>query len=248
MIDERGEFSSALSARATPNVYVLQRANDDAEHNAVLVDLYLPYSRGMAPLFKLRNDSDPNPFAHFQGYQGSEVCITCHQEEGASWRITHHSKAYDTLRKIDRVKDQKCVQCHVVGLGEETGFTLGDHRSPLKDVGCEACHSASGPHDGQKINATESCVGCHDAEHSIHFSVAKGMPHIDHYVANALTKTEYKKRRKSLHDGTAERPMLAFTSGETVGAKVCLECHSDVHPNDPHKSAIKTLKSSERKS
>ena len=54
VIDEGGEFSSALSARATPNVYVFERANNDAEHNAVLVDLYLPYSRGMAPLFKLR--------------------------------------------------------------------------------------------------------------------------------------------------------------------------------------------------
>ena len=67
--------------------------------------------------------------------------------------------------------------------------------------------------DGQKVNATESCVDAR-CRAPIHFQ-SPGMPHIDHYVAN--TRPWLSIRNVGvLHDGTAERPMLAFTSGETA--------------------------------
>ena len=80
---------------------------------------------------------------------------------------------------------------------------MGDHRSPLANVGCEACHGPSGPHDGVTQDATASCEGCHDAEHSINFSVAKGMPHIDHYMANDMSDRELKQRIDELDASAA---------------------------------------------
>ena len=131
-------------------------------------------------------------------------------------------------------------------MGEESGFQLGDHQSPLSNVGCESCHGPSGPHDGQPQDATATCEGCHDAEHSINFSVAKGMPHIDHYIANGMSDKELDKRIEAISDGTAAKPMLAFSQGESVGAAVCASCHADAHPNDSHAKAIKTLSRKER--
>jgi hypothetical protein len=155
--------------------------------------------------------------------------------------MTHHAQAYYTLYKIDKTDDAKCVSCHVVGLNEPTGFVLGDHNSPLVGVGCESCHSPSGGHDGKSVDATESCVQCHDAEHSIQFSVEKGLPHIDHFASNQLSDEEIQQRMAAISEGTAEKPLLNFPKGSTVGSERCLTCHEGIHPTDPHRNAVKTL-------
>src|SRR6185436_7309673 len=99
-----------------------------------------------------------HPFAHFQGYQGATVCVSCHREEGLSWALTHHSTAYRTLARRDREKDSACVGCHVTGMNAG-GFDLADDRSsPFIDVTCESCHGPSGPHDGVRTDATTACV------------------------------------------------------------------------------------------
>jgi thiol-disulfide isomerase/thioredoxin len=241
IIDLDGSFARVVSARATPNVYVVKKAEKSAKKNAILFESYLPYYRGLAPLFKMRNSEELDPFAHFQGYQGSQICVNCHQQEGKSWMLTHHAQAYYTLYIRDKATDEKCVQCHVVGLGEKTGFQMGDHKSPKANVGCEACHGPSGPHDGEAVQPISTCDGCHDAEHSINFSVAKGLPHIDHFISNTMSDKELRKRIEEVSNGTADKPLLAFNSGETVGVKVCQECHLDTHPKDPHQQAMRTL-------
>ena len=251
--DVDGAFSSAVGAKATPNVYVFEPANAlpaeaTQDDTVMLVDMYLPYVRGFAGLFKLRNNQSGNPFEHFNGYQGNRVCMSCHVEEGKSYMMTHHSQAYYTLYKVDKVDDPECVSCHVVGLGEETGFQLGDHASPLTDVGCESCHSAGGGHDGKTVDAKASCVNCHNEEHSIHFSLEKGLPHIDHFASVGMSDDEIRKRIEAISDGTAEKPLLAFPQGETVGSKRCVSCHENTHPNDPHVKAMGSLKRKERKS
>ena len=117
----------------------------------------------------------------------------------------------------------------------------------MRDVGCEACHGPSGPHDGDRTDALESCAECHDEKHSIAFSVAKGLPHIDHFMANTMSEAEIRARATELQNGTLERPLLAFPEEETVGAAVCESCHSDSHPDDPHASAMKSLPRKKRK-
>lgn len=251
--DENASFARSVQARATPNVYIFQKkekeegdAHFDSAENVELVDAYLPYSRGLAGILKLRKAPSSEPFAHFQGYQGSQVCINCHQEEGRSWIMTHHAQAYYTLYKQEKTSDAECVSCHVVGLGEDGGFVLEDHNSPMAGVGCESCHSASGPHDGETVDASQSCVNCHDAKHSIHFSVEKGMPHIDHYAVNALTEDEWRERINAIAEGTATKPLLAFSDGDYVGSESCAECHAGSHGKDPHAKALKTLSRKER--
>ena len=181
--DEQGEFAMAMGARATPNVYIVSPEEKATESetattvNFLLKEIYAPYATGYGPLLMLRYAklTGQDLFTYFDGYQGTRACGACHTQEAKSWAITHHAQAYYTLYKKERTDDPECVSCHVVGLGTETGFVLGEHNSPMTDVGCESCHTASGPHDGQYEPASNSCVGCHNAEHSIHFSLEKGL-------------------------------------------------------------------------
>ena len=256
--DEQSEFAMSMGAQATPNVYIIAPFEEDDTQNVdeeakeiqkfLLKEMYAPYAPGYASLLMLRYAKLQNkdPFTYFQGYQGTRACSACHTQEGKSWAITHHAQAYYTLYKKEKTDDPKCVSCHVVGFGTETGFVLGEHNSPMTDVGCEACHTASGPHDGVYEPATNSCMGCHNAEHSIHFSVQKGLPLIDHYAANNLSNRELEKKMQDIANGEAGRPLLAFDQKNTVGSATCQNCHADIHPLDPHSSAMKTLTRKEK--
>jgi len=247
VIDTDRSFGAALGARATPNVYVVRPTETEGtEQPFEMVEAYTPFSRGMSPVYLLRRSalSGGDPFASFDGYQGDVVCRVCHQQEAMSWAITHHAQAYYTLYKRERTEDLECVGCHVTGLGEPNGFELGDHRSPMSDVTCESCHSASGPHDGEHVAASSTCEGCHNAEHSINFSVAKGLPHIDHYAANGMSNDELRERMTAIANGTAEKPLLAFPEGPTVGAAACKSCHKPQHKGlkkAPHARAMRRL-------
>ncbi|MFT4977136.1 MAG: thiol-disulfide isomerase/thioredoxin [Myxococcota bacterium] len=242
IIDTDRTFAASTGARATPNVYLVRGAEAGGHE---IIEAYTPFSRGMAPVFLMRRAATQgDAFAHFDGYQGDMVCRVCHQQESLSWAITHHAQAYYTLYERDRAEDLACVGCHVTGLDEPGGFVVGDHRSPLTDVTCESCHSASGPHDGAHVAASSTCESCHDAEHSINFSVAKGLPHIDHYAANGLSEVELRARMQAIADGTAAKPLLAFSEGESVGAASCKGCHKSQHralKKGPHASAMRRL-------
>lgn len=239
-----------------------------------VTEAFLPYARGLASVIALRRNAlgqrvgpdgqalPPDPFRDFRGYQGVRACATCHGDEATSWAITHHAGAYMTLYEREQAEDLACVGCHVAGMGSGGfgtlqaadpslgGFEVGDHSSPHADVGCEACHGPAGPHDGQPAataqggDATSSCASCHDAKHSISFTVDKAMPFIDHYAAVGMDDETLRARLDALADGTAARPMLALPEGPTVGADTCRECHKAVHKawaRDPHTDAMKTL-------
>ena len=244
--DKDSRFAQSLGARATPNLSIFEpkpslEETETPKPNVILLDAYLPYSRGYAGILRLRNQPLGEHFTNFKGYQGNQVCINCHQQEGRSWVMTHHAQAYYTIYQQEKTDEEKCVSCHVTGLGEKGGFEMGDHSSPLVGVGCESCHSASGPHDGEAVSAVDSCVQCHDAEHSINFSVDKGLPHIDHFIGNTLSDEEWGKRIEEIAEGTAPKPLLQFSDGQTVGAAKCRTCHEAVHPKDLHRKAVKTL-------
>lgn len=246
IVDTDRAFAASIGARATPNVYLVRAAEDGADTTHEITEAYTPFSRGMAPVFLMRRGAlgGEGPFAHFEGYQGDTVCRVCHTQETLGWAVTHHAQAYRTLYTRDRAEDLECVGCHVTGLGEPNGFVVGDHRSPMADVTCESCHSASGPHDGESVVAASTCEGCHDAEHSINFSVAKGLPHIDHYAANSMSDEELRDRMAAIADGSADKPLLAFPDGDAVGAATCKSCHKGQHRSlkkGPHARAMRRL-------
>ena len=254
IIDTDRGFALAMGARSTPNVYVVQPRTLDPdapvdplthgtpERPFEVTEGYSPFSRGMGAVLLMRQSTDP--FAHFDGYIGDVVCSTCHEQEALSWAITHHAQAYHTLYTRERTDEAKCVRCHVTGMGEPGGFKMGDHRSPLTSVTCESCHGPSGPHDGARTDASASCEGCHDAEHSVAFSLEKGLPHIDHFAANALSTEQLREKVEAIARGEAEKPLLAFPEGETVGAEACKSCHRSEHralKREPHAAAMRRL-------
>lgn len=258
--DEGAAFARAVGARSTPLVFLVRPAPPDVGPpvNAAMVtegvtvelfEAYQPFSRGMGAVLRMRLHPE-EPFADFQGFQGDLVCSTCHQNEAMSWALTHHSVAYRTLAKQERHEDAECVSCHVTGMGEG-GFVLGDHGSPFTDVTCESCHSASGPHDGEAVDARATCVGCHDSKHSVAFSLAKGLPHIDHFASTAMSEGDIRARIEALSDGSADKPLLAFPDGPTVGSAACKSCHAEQHAwarNGVHERAMKSLKKADLES
>ena len=247
VIDTSPGFAYAIGARSTPTAVILDRQGDEV----VAKDAYFPWSPGYELIVKMRMDPS-QAFTHFEEdvYQGPTACSACHLEEAQSWQMTHHAVAYRTLYMREKAEDPKCVGCHVTGLGEEGGFVLGEHGNKLQDVTCEACHSPGGPHDGKSVDARSVCVDCHDKDHSIAFSVDKGMPFIDHFMANEMSPKEQEERWTKLAQGEAERPLLAFPEGRHVGAEACVECHEDQvehWESSPHGRAMKSLDRKEAK-
>lgn len=249
--DNDASFSRAVSARSTPSIYVVrprsEPATDDAPNTVDLIDAYAPFSRTLAGIMAIRS-RPTSPFHDFEQFQGPQVCGSCHVTEVRSWAMTHHAAAYLTLYTRERAEDEACVGCHVTGMGTPGGFVTGDHGSPLRDVGCEACHGAGGPHnpnsDAPKVDAKDSCVECHDADHSIAFSVEKGLPHIDHFASSGLSDQVLREKIMAIRKGEAPKPLLAFPEGPTAGAQACISCHEKAHTkwtDSPHSRAMSTL-------
>jgi thiol-disulfide isomerase/thioredoxin len=222
VVDEDGGIGAAMGARSTPSVVLVEPAETKGKH--AIVDLWYPYQPGYATYVRMR--AAPDPWSVFGGYLGNGACVGCHQQETEAWALSHHSIAWKTLVDDEKHTDPECVACHVTGHGQEGGWTPDPQQSPdLTGVGCEACHGPSGPHDGVKTDAKASCATCHDAKHSIQFSVEKGLPLIDHYAANGIDDEAWRTRRMAVIDGKAPRPLLDFAADPTAGAEACKDCH-----------------------
>lgn len=252
LVDADRGFARALGAKSTPSLYLARpdpaaSAASPGTRSVLLFEAYTPWRRGLGGYLRMRRHPE-EPFREFEGYQSDATCGSCHTEEMGSWLLTHHAVAWRTLVVRERADDQRCVSCHVTGLGQG-GFAMGDLSSPFVDVSCEACHGPSGPHDGERTDARAACVGCHDAKHSVAFSVEKGWSLIDHYRINALSEAEIDARLTALARGDAERPLLAFPEGPTVGAAACQSCHKAEHKRwkqDPHGEAMASLTGPDR--
>jgi thiol-disulfide isomerase/thioredoxin len=220
--DENGSIVEAIGARSTPSALFVKPTSKPGK--VELVDLWFPYAPGYDFLIAGRVEGDLWKQFHEDEYQGDNVCGSCHKDELQSWQLTHHSVAWWSLVGKEKQRDPECNRCHVVGAGQPGGFD-GRVDSDLVNVGCEACHGPGGPHDGKPTDARAACAGCHDAEHSISFSVDKGLPLIDHFRSTTLSPVDAEAIRRSLAAGTAPRPLLAFPEGETQGVEACRSCH-----------------------
>lgn len=98
-------------------------------------------------------------------FVGSKKCKKCHRKNHKSWEKTKMAKALESLapgaKAAEKTKagldpntdyrtDPKCLKCHVVGFGEEGGFTTDmdlakAEKDGLTGVGCEMCHGDAGP-------------------------------------------------------------------------------------------------------
>lgn len=101
-------------------------------------------------------------------YVGTKICAPCHRTEKQGkqfdiWKNSDHAKAYITLTtaKANEIAKEKgltkpaaespeCLQCHVVGYGEEAKLT--EKAFDYKDgVQCETCHGAGSAYKNMTI-------------------------------------------------------------------------------------------------
>lgn len=153
--------------------------SDDASRSLVT-----EFHKRWAPRANWRLDPIlPDFSAEGSAFVGSEVCAQCHFEAYKKWGSTKHSLAFNTLVKVQRDAVPECVLCHVVGLGEPTGWTPDDTPEGLarglRGVGCESCHGAGSAHcafptQGNIVREMGGrCAACHDTKHSPEFEDSK---------------------------------------------------------------------------
>ena len=113
-------------------------------------------------------------------FVGSSACASCHAKSYAIWEKSGHAHAFETLVRKDSDGDPACISCHVVGLGEPSGYMRNKSVDHLKGVGCESCHGPASEHVRLRSTAAPGedvlikmrpvgegqCVQCHHGEFS----------------------------------------------------------------------------------
>ncbi len=150
-----------------------------------------------------------HPMAEANGrFVGSKKCQACHEKSYDIWKKSLHSKAYDTLAKLDppRNFDPECVSCHVVGwhptrfFPYQSGFESLEKTPHLTNTGCEDCHGPGEKHVAAEMGADEAlqkkyrkavvitkedskkrqCMECHDLDNSPDFDFDAYWPLVEH--------------------------------------------------------------------
>jgi hypothetical protein len=120
------------------------------------------------------------------GFVGVGECEKCHESAAAFWRTTRHSRAYQSLVRVEREFTLDCVGCHVTGYEIPGGSTVTDVAG-LKNVQCENCHGAGSLHsatrlaqDIQRRPKRELCAQrCHHSPHvATTWTVDDAWPHV----------------------------------------------------------------------
>jgi peroxiredoxin len=164
-----------------------------------------------------------------KGYSGDEACGVCHESEHATWMLTKHARAFDTLVKHGETNNAECVSCHVVGYGEPGGFEGSLETPLLENVGCESCHGRGGPHQSPEFvknhDYNSVCVTCHDPKHSLGFEYGTFMPKISHAANKHLLALPLEEKRRILAERGVPRSNLLPTNANIVGSDACQSCH-----------------------
>jgi peroxiredoxin len=185
---------------------------------------------------------------HKTGYSGNEVCSVCHEAETATWELTTHASAFDTLVRHGADGRGECVSCHVVGYGQSGGYQVARPDAGLENVGCETCHGRGGPHLSPGFvvdHAYEGvCQTCHTPEHSLGFEYASFLPRVSHAANRANLSLPPEERDQLLAARRVPRKDLLPTAAAYVGSAACQSCHADEHAAwqaHPHAKALDTL-------
>ncbi len=239
-------FAAATGLDATPSLLVVDPPVPGTT-DALAREAWLPYLRGAGPVLEMRIRGDPEPVLRRGQPVGVLTCSACHAEEARAWSASAHGTATSAVVRKQRGDDLECLACHVTFLDRSSGpeagvfgFRPDDRRSPFADVGCESCHTASGPHDGDGGDPRAACAGCHDAGHG-RFDPVAGLAAIDHFGTRGVSDEVLRERRLELARGLGPRPFADLPVGPTVGVEVCAGCHRDpmrAWRRTPHARAV----------
>ena len=163
-------------------------------------------------------------------YASDRSCTVCHAQEHTDWTLTRHSCAWDTLVRIGKEHDPKCIKCHVVGFGQAGGFVSGYTTPHLADVQCESCHGQNGckAFTGKPAPpvTADVCTKCHDAKHSPRFDFKTARPEIVHNRAAELKKLSREQREEKLKKLCKGGGKPVFSPNTPyIGAPACGKCH-----------------------
>jgi hypothetical protein len=162
-----------LSAMRRKRVPLGETIAEDEETRTMLNAFYdktsPPEAWSLGPLFQEAKDD--------REYVGSTMCADCHQDIFRQWLPSAHGQAFNTLLKVRRHHVPKCVRCHVVGFGVETGYARDNQDVLLQGIGCEQCHGKGSAHGvsgsptdiRRGMPPSDGCGKCHDREHSPSF-------------------------------------------------------------------------------
>ncbi len=189
----------------------------------------------------------PNPILlEKASYSGEEFCSVCHERPHATWTLTKHAYAFETLVEHGSDRDPECLPCHTVGWGQPGGFDPKLRQTHLRGVQCENCHGRGGPHqspDFLKSGYEPACLTCHTPEHSLRFVFSERLPMVSH-AANAQLASLSVEERQKLLEKRDKRERQLFEKGEYVGSAACQSCHGKEHElwaASPHAHAFATL-------
>jgi len=191
----------------------------------------------------------PNPILlDKQGYSGADFCRACHTTQHATWAITTHAFAFETLVEHGADRDPECLPCHTVGWNEKGGYSLERPAVFLEGVQCENCHGRGGPHQSPEF-ATEvgferACLRCHNEEHSLRFSFAERLPLVSHAAGLAQQQGLSVQERFELLRARDKRQRTLFVAADYVGSARCQSCHAAEHAQwagTAHARALATL-------
>jgi len=117
-------------------------------------------------------------------YLGAELCIRCHPSEGAAWKTTSHSQAWQTLSTVKKDTEADCIPCHSVGYLKPGGFVTAATTPQLANVQCESCHGMGTEHDAfastpHRVDAA-TCIQCHNKERDPDFNFETHLPKVAH--------------------------------------------------------------------
>jgi len=198
-------------------------------------------------LAKLAGETVPM-LLHSTGYSGAEFCGVCHEKEHATWQLTNHAGAFDSLVRHGDDGDGECVSCHVAGYGKKGGWTFDTPEPELEGVGCETCHGRGGPHRSPEFVKNHDyenvCVTCHNPTHSLGFDYASFLPKISHAANQQFASLSEAERTALMAERRKPREDLLPTRAAFVGSEVCQSCHAkefETWSGHAHARAFATL-------
>jgi peroxiredoxin len=163
------------------------------------------------------------------GYSGADFCQACHRGQHATWALTTHAYAFETLVEHGVDRDPECLPCHTVGWNQPGGYSLERPATFLEGVQCENCHGRGGPHQSPdfaaEVGYEKACLGCHNEEHSLNFSFAERLPLISH-AANQAHAGLSREQRLELVRKRDKRQRTLFSAADYVGSQACQACHA----------------------
>jgi len=181
-------------------------------------------------------------------FSGERSCRVCHAAQHTDWSLTRHACAWETLVRIGKETDPKCIRCHVVATDRLGGFISEKSTPHLTDVQCESCHGGNGCKalTGKPSRVEEAlCRTCHDAVHSPRFDFAKARQRVLHTRGEELAKLPRAEREaelKRLCSGAGRE--LFDPQTPYIGSEACGKCHATEYADvmkKPHARATAIL-------